>query len=833
MHRILSFRVAAPLALAVLPLAGTVARGQLGFGGDGRIPFSLPPASVLQAPTGGGPGSQDEWLLRGAGIGAEDAGLLAYLHRRARETADPEQLAELVRNLGSKDAAAARQACADLLGIGPAAVPLLRQTARDPDAQAAGVLAHRCLRFLEHNPGALSSAVLRLVALRQPAGASAAVLAFLPVAEDESVLNEAQTALAAVAWRDGKPDPALIAALGDSLALRRGAAVEALCQNGKAEPRAALRKLLLDPSPSVRLRAARALALARDPKAVSTLVTLLMDLPLEQARQAEEHLADLAGEQAPKATLAADEASRRRCRDEWAAWWLASEGPGLLDELRRRTVTEAVRARGETLLRRLGDDDFAVREKATEEIKALGSPMIPLLRQAIRHADLEVRQRAEACLAALEKDRAVPLSPTTARLIALRRPAGAAVAILAFLPVAEDEAIASELQLALNAVAAPDGKADPALLRALGDSSGIRRAAAAEALCQVPGGMHLAAVRRLLHDPEPAVRLKAALALAGARDRDAVAVLIDLVGELPAAQGVLAEEYLLRLAQDRPPPALPAGDGPARQKRRAAWAAWWAAAGAEVRLVDRYPPAGQERGRNGTLLIQLQGNQVAEVGADGKVRWQMGGLLGPQDAELVGRDRLLVAEHNGQRVTERNLRGDVLWTRQTPGSFPLGVQRLPNGHTFIACRNRLLEVDRGGRELSAISRPLNDVVAARRLRDGQTVCVTSQRQVLRLDAGGKEVRSFTLPMIMGNGVEVLPDGHVLVCIQWTNRVTEYDGEGRGVWDVGVPQPMAACRLPGGNALVAQATARVIEVDRDGKTVGEIAANLPAYRLRRR
>jgi HEAT repeat protein len=789
------------------------------------VPGSLP-ARVAAA-------GQDEVLLRGAGLPTDGTGLLEYLRRRSQEAPDPERLAGLLRDLGSEDPAAARRACAELLAVGPVAVPLLRQAARDPDAPAVAILARRCLRHLEGDPGALSAAVLRLVGLRQPPDAAAAVLAFLPHAENETVLEEARAALAAVAWRDGKPDPALIAGLEHTLALCRGAAVEALCQGGNAGPPTALRKLLRDPSPSVRLRASLALAQAHDPKAVSTLITLLMELPPEQARRAEEYLADLAGEQAPRVVLAADEASRRRCRDEWAAWWLASEAPGLLDEVRKRTVTDTNLRKGHDLIGQLGDDEFAVREKAALEIKALGSLMVPLLRQALRHSDLEVRQRAEACLAALEKDTSVPLSATTVRLIALRRPPGTAEALLAYLPAAEDENILAELQQALDAVAVQGGKVDPAVVCALDDPSGARRAAAAETLCQV-GGEHLAAVRRLLADPEPAVRLKAALALAGARQKEAVPVLIDLVGQLPAAQGAAAEDYLLRLAQDRPPSPLPTGDGPARQKRRDAWARWWASAGGRVQMVARSAPAVVERFHHYTLLVQPQGNQVVEVAADGKVRWQFTGLLGPRDAEVVGRDRVLVAEFNGQRVTERNLQGEVLWTRQTPGAWPMAVQRLRNGHTFIACSNQLLEVNRAGREVFTIARPANDVLVARRLRDGRIVCVSNQRRVLYLDAAGKEMKSFTAPLVLSTGVEVLPNGHVLACVPWMNKLAEHDTDGRAVWEATAgPQPMAACRLPGGNTLVAlqQWPAKVIEVDREGKTVGEVPTALYSYRMR--
>jgi hypothetical protein len=217
------------------------------------------------------------------------------------------------------------------------------------------------------------------------------------------------------------------------------------------------------------------------------------------------------------------------------------------------------------------------------------------------------------------------------------------------------------------------------------------------------------------------------------------------------------------------------------------------------------------------------------------VRWEIKGLLGPQDAQVVSRERVLVAEHNGQRVTERNLQGDIVWQKQLGSGWPVGVQRLRNGNTFITCRNQLLEVDRGGRELYAINRPQNDVVAARKMRDGQIICVSTQRSVTRMDTDGKELKTFTLPIVMNMGVEILENGHVLACVSWMNKVTEYDTEGKSVWEVSLAQPWAACRLPGGNTLVSlqQWPAKVVEVDREGKTVAEMTPSWQVLRLHRR
>ena len=73
--------------------------------------------------------------------------------------------------------------------------------------------------------------------------------------------------------------------------------------------------------------------------------------------------------------------------------------------------------------------------------------------------------------------------------------------------------------------------------------------------------------------------------------------------------------------------------------------------------------------------------------------WQINNLLFPLDAQLLGEDRVLVAEYHGNRVTERDLKGAIIWSKQM-NSNPHNVQRLPNGHTLIATNISVVEVDR-------------------------------------------------------------------------------------------------------------------------------------------
>src|SRR5438270_845945 len=61
----------------------------------------------------------------------------------------------------------------------------------------------------------------------------------------------------------------------------------------------AVRALLKDAKPAVRLRAALSLSAAGDAEAVAVLIDLLADLPPEQRKEAEDVLRELAGEWAP------------------------------------------------------------------------------------------------------------------------------------------------------------------------------------------------------------------------------------------------------------------------------------------------------------------------------------------------------------------------------------------------------------------------------------------------------------------------------------------------------------------------------------------------------
>jgi hypothetical protein len=541
----------------------------------------------------------------------------------------------------------------------------------------------------------------------------------------------------------------------------------------------------------------------------------------------------------PLAAAAERDADERTLREAG----VGIDGAALLQFFKNRTVNGADRDTIATLIKRLGDDSFDEREKASAELIALGPRAEPQLRAAAeKGGDAEVKRRAEDCLAQLAKGSNPVLLTAAARLLGARKPAGAAEILLAYLPAAPGEGVADEVCNALGAVALDNGKPFPAVLKALEDKLPARRAAAAVALCRAGAKDQFAAVGKLLKDADAAVRLRVAVALVLARQKEAVPALIELLADLPPEQGYEAEDLLLALAGEAAP-SVPLGKGAEeRKKARDAWAAWWKKAGDKADLAKLAEGVGAGR----TLVVTrdaapgktLEGH-VVEIGRDGKVRWDFGGLKNPVDAQMLPGGRVLVCESTGQRITERNTKGEVLKEFTIPPGLvmglPVGAQRLPNGNTLVAARTGVSELDRDGKAVWTYLCKAGIIYAARKGRNGEVTLATSGATCIRLDAEGKEITTFPAVRVLASGgIDVLANGNVLLGDYVQNKVIEYDAKGKVVWQAAVPRPSSVARLPNGHTLVSSPLSKVvIELDRDGKEVWKCELEGRPYKVYRR
>jgi hypothetical protein len=508
-----------------------------------------------------------------------------------------------------------------------------------------------------------------------------------------------------------------------------------------------------------------------------------------------------------------------------AGW--KTDAASLLEIFRARTPAVADQQRMRNLVAELGARTFRVREQASAQLQKEGNRARPFLEEARQHADTEVWRRAALCLERIPADPEDQSLAAAARMVGRDKPAAAAGPLLAYLPFAPTREVTEAVQAALTAAASKDGQADPAVIDAAKDRLAVRRAAAGMALARVATAR--AATLKLLEDAEPSVRMAVALALVEARERAAVPVLIDLIPAVGPDQRWRVEDTLFQLAGEGAP-TLPGDLVPQRD----AWAAWWKDKGASVdlaRVLTAQPQLGY------TLVTYMAGNTlngvVKEVDRDGKTRWQIGNLRYPVDAHVIGNNRVLIAEYLNRCVTERDFDGKILWQHQA--DLPIACQRLPGGRTFIATRRRLLVVDREGKEVFTSQQPAINITAAAMLPSGQFVVINTGGICRRLDAAGKELSHFSVgqQLTLGSGLEILPNGHILVPESRQNRVAEYDATGRLLWKLDVPQATSAVRLANGHTLVVSAQRRVVELTQAGKEVWSFQTEGRAWRARRR
>jgi hypothetical protein len=282
------------------------------------------------------PQLSDDDALRQAGLSATDgAKLVEYLKQRTLTDTDEGKIKAVIRRFGADDYEEREKASAEIELFGPAAVSPLRAAEKDPDPEVA-IRANRALRRMEKVPhAAVAAAAARVVVKLKPPGAAAALLGYLPTADTESVADEIRAALVALAVQDGKPEPALVAALADPLPVRRGAAYVALVEGGPAAERVRIKgtypkvveAVRKEPDAEAKFRGLWSLLLTtREKEFVPDLIAMVPELPRGRLWQLEEFLLQLAKGAPTGGGFGKSAESLEAARSVWLAWWKREGG---------------------------------------------------------------------------------------------------------------------------------------------------------------------------------------------------------------------------------------------------------------------------------------------------------------------------------------------------------------------------------------------------------------------------------------------------------------------------------------------------------------------------
>src|SRR5262249_34545019 len=156
-------------------------------------------------------------------------------------------------------------------------------------------------------------------------------------------------------------------------------------------------------------------------------------------------------------------------------------------------------------------------------LRAVGLPAVGLLRQSLQHEDPEIAKACERALDAIEKVPTDVVAAAAARMIGRLRPPGLAETILAQMPSVGDEEVGDAFRWPLAQVAVETGPPRDTRVAAWGDSAPPRRGGGGGPLIGGGAKTTFPAVRKLLDDPDPTVRLRTSLALvSSAKDKQAI-----------------------------------------------------------------------------------------------------------------------------------------------------------------------------------------------------------------------------------------------------------------------------------------------------------------------
>jgi HEAT repeat protein len=504
---------------------------------------------------------------------------------------------------------------------------------------------------------------------------------------------------------------------------------------------------------------------------------------------------------------------------------------GVLSLLRARTRIDGDPRQIQTLIAQLGSPDFQQRERALHELKVIGQPALPALREAQdHHGDPEVRRRAQQGVQYAESLEEPNIAMSLVRRAIYLRVNGVAEQLLALLPVVDWE-IQDEIFHSLLQVALRDGQLERALLEALQDPSPVRRAAAALTVALASDNAARGCVRKLLADQDAEVRLRAAQGLLAVHDAASLPVLIALLNELAVELSWSAEELLHWVAgTTAPAEVVGAASAAEREKAVAAWTAWHQQHATKINW-DRL----EQEPRRPSLYLVCDKDSVWLGGCDGKRKTlfqERGTSICPNDVLLLPGNEFLMLPYDAMEAVAYTVGGKAVWKQRLPnGLHNQMCQRLPSGNILLANTRGTVELNSRGEQVSTVRfEEERYTFDAWILRSGKLMVHTPDNLVERDGLDGRIIRETNAHWNWRRAYAVLPDGRVVFAIGGGDLV-ETDSSGRTLHVTALHDAAGVEALRDGRYLVWTKTDQLMEVGHDGHTLWEVRDGSNIYRVR--
>jgi hypothetical protein len=458
------------------------------------------------------------------------------------------------------------------------------------------------------------------------------------------------------------------------------------------------------------------------------------------------------------------------------------------------------------LIEQLGNEKPAKREDAMVKLRQRAAIAMETLKTATAHADPEIRWRAKKLLetAATEADATFFAIFKT---IEVRQHKGLAAPLIVTLPLCAKDHVRFAARKALAASATPDDR--PLLRKELKSEDPQVRIAVLGALAALSSKDAIDDALALSGDGDDRVRMSSARLLAQGGRRESLAMLVALLD---------AKEIEIRSEAARTLKAISGQDfgfvaydkTEDRVGARDKWKGWFAAEGATAKLLLPLKDVPFELGR--ILLCSYASSKVYEFDADAqdanKPRWEVQMGMQPWAVQGLSDGRRLVAYYGGKKVVEFGPEKDAqkpVWESELLPGGPMGMHRLENGNTVVACTDAeiVVELDAQGKITKKWPMPGRPVDVERLINGNTLVTLQNGQKVIEMDSEGKTVWSTTVGMLNPFSAQRLENGNTLVAVLSQQKVVEINRAGdREEWSLaGLMNPYHAERLTNGNTLV--------------------------------
>jgi hypothetical protein len=468
------------------------------------------------------------------------------------------------------------------------------------------------------------------------------------------------------------------------------------------------------------------------------------------------------------------------------------------------------------LVAELGNDSYAQRESATRQLLRRPTGVIPVLEEATKNQDFEIRWRSTQILQHTEREsrrllEAVFITVQKEKLAGLCRPLFGAI------PLCKDDYLRVQLRRALVETSRePDA---PFLIEQLRSAEPHSRIAAISTLGKVSAKSAAEQAAKMLDDDSQLVQVAALRILADQGRLDSLPHLVRLLG---------SEETPVRTESIRILRALTGQQfaftvyEPVEKRSVSVeqWKKWLMESSQTAELKFPLSDVAIDLGR---LLVCDMGQQkVIEFDNAGVKTWEKQVGQAPWACFGLANGHRIAGSYQDRSVVEFDEAGNEVWRMNDLPGGPMGVQRLDNGNTLLAIPDamQVIEVTPDKKivwKAALDGRP----TFARRLEDGRTLVSLQQHQkVVEVDDGGKVAWELNING-MSFSADRTPSGTTLICDLRTGEVREYDRGGAVVFQkAGFSNPYTVQRLSSGNTMVVDRTG-VKELDPKGNIVKDL------------